>query len=195
MAPARPELLAPLRPPAHAWRIDPPPFLAPSLRQAPISDDRRSEDGSIKMRRRRLGQQVEAVLGNASTALVVGGGLTGVELAAELAEQLGPGAVTLAVGPTLPSRGTYPGDPGAGLLPGFRDAEPLVEGQEVPVEGAVCPVGRQRPVCFPGPAESLGLAYAPQSAGRAARKPAVASAARLSVLARRRRLTSHHHQA
>ena len=29
--------------------------------------------------------------------------------------------VTLAVGPTLPSRGRYPGDPGAGLLPGFRD--------------------------------------------------------------------------
>ena len=94
---------------------------------------------------------------------------------AELAGLLGSGAVTLAVGPTRKERGRYPGDPGAGLLPGFRDAEPLVEGQEVPVEGAVCPVGRQRPVCFPGPAESLGLAYAPQSAGRAARKPAVAS--------------------
>lgn len=43
------------------------------------------------------------------------------QLAAELAEQLGPGTVTLAVGPTRSERGWYPGDPGAGLLPGFRD--------------------------------------------------------------------------
>ena len=40
-------------------------------------------------------------MGNASTTLVVGGGLSGVELAAELAEKLGPDKVTLAVGPTL----------------------------------------------------------------------------------------------
>ena len=46
--------------------------------------------------------QVEGVLGKAKSALVVGGGLTGIELAAELAESLGPGAVTLAVGPALP---------------------------------------------------------------------------------------------
>ena len=42
------------------------------------------------------------MLGKAKSALVVGGGLTGIELAAELAESLGPGAVTLAVGPALP---------------------------------------------------------------------------------------------
>ena len=53
------------------------------------------------------------MLGKAKSALVVGGGLTGIELAAELAEYLGPGAVTLAVGPRLESRGLYPGDPGA----------------------------------------------------------------------------------
>lgn len=72
---------------------------------------------------------------DATSALIVGGGLTGVELAAELAEQfeerLGivgdpdaprcAGCVTLAVGPTRPTRGLFPGDPGAGLLPGFRD--------------------------------------------------------------------------
>ena len=86
-----------------------------------VSDDRQLPDGSITARRRRLRQQVSSVLGNASSALVVGGGLTGVELAAELAEHLGPGTVTLAVGPTRVERGWYAGDPGAGLLPGFRD--------------------------------------------------------------------------
>ena len=50
--------------------------------------------------------QVEGVLGKAKSALVVGGGLTGIELAAELAESLGPGAVALAVGPALPPRET-----------------------------------------------------------------------------------------
>ena len=88
---------------------------------SPISDDRKAEDGSIVMRRRRLEGQVSAVMDNSNSALVVGGGLTGVELAAELAEKLGPGKVTLAVGPTLPARGQFPGDPGAGVLPGFRD--------------------------------------------------------------------------
>lgn len=87
----------------------------------PISDDRLLPDGTIVARRRRLREQVAAVMDNATSALVVGGGLTGVELAAELAEKLGPGAVTLAVGPTRQERGAYPGDPGAGLLPGFRD--------------------------------------------------------------------------
>ena len=96
-------------------------ILATGGEQAPISDDRQLSDGSIAMRRRRLGEQVAAVMENARSALVVGGGLTGVELAAELAETLGPGVVTLAVGPTLPKRGRYPGDPGAGVLPGFRD--------------------------------------------------------------------------
>ena len=72
---------------------------------SPISDDREAEDGSIVMRGRRLEGQVSAVMDNAKSALVVGGGLTGVELAAELAEKLGPGKVTLAVGPTLPARG------------------------------------------------------------------------------------------
>ena len=38
---------------------------------------------------KRLGEQVESVLGKAKSALVVGGGLTGIELAAELAEYLG----------------------------------------------------------------------------------------------------------
>ena len=96
-------------------------ILATGGEQAPLSDDRQLEDGSIRCRRRRLGEQVAAVMDGARSALVVGGGLTGVELAAELAEALGPGQVTLAVGPTLPSRGRYPGDPGAGILPGFRD--------------------------------------------------------------------------
>ena len=88
---------------------------------SPITDDRQTADGSIEVRRARLTKQVRAVMDDCRSALVVGGGLTGVELAAELAERLGPGTVTLAVGPTLPSRGRYPGDPGAGLLPGFRD--------------------------------------------------------------------------
>ena len=73
--------------------------------------------------RQRLGTQVAEVMDNATSALVVGGGLTGVELAAELAEKWGAGSVTLAVGPTLPSRGRYPGDPGAGVLPGLRDTD------------------------------------------------------------------------
>ena len=98
--------------------------LATGGEQAPISDDRLLSDGSIVMRRQRLGAQVAAVMDNATSALVVGGGLTGVELAAELAEKMGAGAVTLAVGPTLPSRGRYPGDPGAGVLPGLRDTDP-----------------------------------------------------------------------
>ena len=88
---------------------------------SPLSDDRLLPDGTIKARRRRLREQVSAVMANATSALVVGGGLTGVELAAELAERLGPGRVTLAVGPTRAERSNYPGDPGAGLLPGFRD--------------------------------------------------------------------------
>ena len=87
----------------------------------PLSDDRQLPDGSIRARRRRLKEQVRSVMENAKSALVVGGGLTGVELAAELVESLGDGTVTLAVGPTKPERGNYPGDPGAGLLPGFRD--------------------------------------------------------------------------
>ena len=91
----------------------------------PVSDDRLTVDGTIIARRRRLEQQVSAVMANASSALVIGGGLTGVELAAELAEHLGPGRVTLAVGPTRKERGFYPGDPGAGLLPGFRDTRGL----------------------------------------------------------------------
>ena len=37
--------------------------------------------------------QVSSVMANARSALVVGGGLTGTELAAELAEALGPGKV------------------------------------------------------------------------------------------------------
>uniref|UniRef100_A0A0D3JPG5 Uncharacterized protein n=2 Tax=Emiliania huxleyi TaxID=2903 RepID=A0A0D3JPG5_EMIH1 len=91
--------------------------LAPGGDLSPITDDREA-DGTIVGRRARLKRQVEAALSS------------GVELAAELAEKLGPGAVTLAVGPTLPRRGSYPGDPaagslpcdpGAGLLPGFRD--------------------------------------------------------------------------
>ena len=97
-------------------------ILATGGELAPVSDDRRTADGSIRSRRRRLEAQVQSVLGNASTALVVGGGLTGVELAAELAERLGGDhAVTLAVGPTRPVRGKFPGDPGSGLLPGFAD--------------------------------------------------------------------------
>ena len=97
-------------------------ILATGGELAPVSDDRRTADGSIRSRRRRLEAQVQSVLGNASTALVVGGGLTGVELAAELAERLGgSNAVTLAVGPTRPVRGKFPGDPGSGLLPGFAD--------------------------------------------------------------------------
>ena len=89
----------------------------------PVADDRQTEDGSIQARRRRLVEQVTAVLENATSVLVVGGGLTGVELAAECAERFGkkPGAVTLAVGPTLPRRGAFEGDPGAGVLPGFAD--------------------------------------------------------------------------
>ena len=87
----------------------------------PVTDDRQLPDGTIKARRQRLNEQVNAVMENATSALVVGGGLTGVELAAELAERMGPGAVTLVVGPTRPERGTFAGDPGAGLLPGFRD--------------------------------------------------------------------------
>ena len=96
-------------------------ILATGGELSPVSDDRQLPDGSIVARRRRLREQVDAVMGKASSALVVGGGLTGVELAAELAERLGPGCVTLAVGPTRPERGMFPGDPGAGLLPGFRD--------------------------------------------------------------------------
>lgn len=96
-------------------------ILATGGELSPVSDDRMLPDGTIAARRRRLKEQVNAVMGNASSALVVGGGLTGVELAAELAERLGPGTVTLAVGPTRPERGMFPGDPGAGLLPGFRD--------------------------------------------------------------------------
>ena len=97
-------------------------ILATGGELAPVSDDRRTADGSIRSRRRRLEAQVQSVLGNASTALVVGGGLTGVELAAELAERLGGDhAVTLAVGPTRPVRGKFPGNPGSGLLPGFAD--------------------------------------------------------------------------
>ena len=94
-------------------------MLAAGGELAPITDDRQAP--TIVARRARLNAQVDSLMGNASTALVVGGGLSGVELAAELAEKLGPGKVTLAVGPTLPTRGSYPGDPGAGLLPGFRD--------------------------------------------------------------------------
>ena len=96
-------------------------ILATGGELSPVSDDRQLPDGSIYARRARLKEQVNAVMANASSALVVGGGLTGVELAAELGERMGPGAVTLAVGPTRPERGTFPGDPGAGLLPGFRN--------------------------------------------------------------------------
>lgn len=96
-------------------------ILATGGELSPVSDDRQLGDGSIKARRARLRAQIDAVMTNCTSALVVGGGLTGTELAAELAERLGPGRVTLAVGPTLPARGAYPGDPGAGLLPGFRD--------------------------------------------------------------------------
>lgn len=93
----------------------------------PLSDDRLLSDGSIKARRRRLQQQVDSVMTNATSALVVGGGLTGVEMAAELGERMGPDAVTLVVGPTRPERGRFPGDPGAGVLPGFRDTcEPWI---------------------------------------------------------------------
>ena len=90
--------------------------LATGGEQSPISDDRQLSDGTVVSRRKRLGEQVESVLGKAKSALVVGGGLTGIELAAELAEYLGPGAVTLAVGPRLESRGLYPGDPGAPVI-------------------------------------------------------------------------------
>ena len=96
-------------------------ILATGGELSPVSDDRLLPDGTIKARRARLEEQVSAVMANATSALVVGGGLTGVELAAELAERLGPSRVTLAVGPTRAERGWYSGDPGAGLLPGFRD--------------------------------------------------------------------------
>ena len=111
--------------------------LATGASLAPISDDR-LHAGSVASRRERLEAQVAAVLRpNVTSALVVGGGLTGVELAAELAEYFGNGSrqplatleapvgaaatatadadasarVTLCVGP----------DPVAGLLPGFAD--------------------------------------------------------------------------
>lgn len=87
----------------------------------PVADDRQTADGSIKARRQRLVEQVGSVMGRASSVLVVGGGLTGVELAAECAERFAPGAVTLAVGPTLERRGAFAGDPGDGVLPGFAD--------------------------------------------------------------------------
>ncbi|KAH8044763.1 oxidoreductase [Aureococcus anophagefferens] len=109
--------------------------LATGASLAPISDDR-LHAGSVAARRERLEAQIAAVLRpNVTSALVVGGGLTGVELAAELAEYFGNGSrqplatleapvgaaagatadasarVTLCVGP----------DPVAGLLPGFAD--------------------------------------------------------------------------
>lgn len=93
----------------------------------PVSDDRQTADGSIAARRRRLEEQVGTLMGNASSVLVVGGGLTGVEFAAECAERFPePGAVTLAVGPTLPSRGAFEGDAGSGVLPGFADTRTAV---------------------------------------------------------------------
>ena len=96
-------------------------ILATGGELSPVSDDRQLPDGTIIARRRRLEEQVASVMDEATSALVVGGGLTGVEMAAELAEKLGPGTVTLAVGPRRAERGFFPGDPGAGLLPGFRD--------------------------------------------------------------------------
>ncbi|EGB04974.1 hypothetical protein AURANDRAFT_66823 [Aureococcus anophagefferens] len=109
--------------------------LATGASLAPISDDR-LHAGSVAARRERLEAQIADVLRpNVTSALIVGGGLTGVELAAELAEYFGNGSrqplatlaapvgaaagatadasarVTLCVGP----------DPVAGLLPGFAD--------------------------------------------------------------------------
>ena len=74
-------------------------ILATGGELSPVSDDRQLPDGTIIARRRRLEEQVASVMDEATSALVVGGGLTGVEMAAELAEKLGPGTVTLAVGP------------------------------------------------------------------------------------------------
>lgn len=92
----------------------------------PVSDDRQTADGSIAARRARLEAQVRAVMQNSTSALVIGGGLTGVELAAECAEHFARGSVTLAVGPTQASRGTgADGDCGDGILPGFASARGL----------------------------------------------------------------------
>jgi len=79
-------------------------ILATGGELGPVSDDRQTADGSIKARRQRLNEQVAAVMRNSSSALIVGGGLTGVELAAECAEYFPRGAVTFAVGPTLKTR-------------------------------------------------------------------------------------------
>ena len=68
---------------------------------------------------------------NSTSALIVGGGLTGVELAAECAEHFPRGAVTFAVGPTLKTRASDPScaaDTGEGILPGFADARTAVGG-------------------------------------------------------------------
>ncbi|KAH8064095.1 oxidoreductase [Aureococcus anophagefferens] len=66
--------------------------LATGASLAPISDDR-LHAGSVAARRERLEAQIAAVLRpNVTSALVVGGGLTGVELAAELAEYFGNGS-------------------------------------------------------------------------------------------------------
>ena len=93
----------------------------------PVSDDRQTADGSIAARRQRLEAQVQAVMQNSTSALVIGGGLTGVELAAECAEHFPPNSVPLAVGPTLASRGTgADGDCGDGILPGFADAKTVI---------------------------------------------------------------------
>ena len=111
----------------------------------PVADDRQTEDGSIQARRRRLVEQVASVLDNATSVLVVGGGLTGVELAAECAERYGgrPGAVTLAVGPTSPRRGAFEGDPGAGVLPGFADAQLAFGRSDADGAGYVVPYTRR----------------------------------------------------
>lgn len=90
-------------------------MLATGGELGPVADDRQTADGSIAARRERLSQQVTSTLANASSVLVVGGGLTGVELAAECAGSFNvAGSVTLAVGPTTPRRGS-------GILPGFEN--------------------------------------------------------------------------
>ena len=66
---------------------------------------------------------------------------------------------------------------------GGVDARPTARQR---VERAVRPVRGHRPVRLPGLSQGAGRAYAPQSAARAARKPAAASAACHSLLASRR---------
>ena len=78
--------------------------LATGASLAPISDDR-LHAGSVASRRERLEAQVAAVLRpNVTSALVVGGGLTGVELAAELAEYFGGDGPRAAAAAAQPAR-------------------------------------------------------------------------------------------